>query len=150
MINIFNNCEEIAKNLAMQVTKSPDDSKPYREALLRKIQDNILYQCNAREIEFLDLKIIMGGRLINYIVDRFDVVEGQDCYFFKINPMVISFTDSELNHSSFYFDSGRAEIRMIVNSIFNEKLGIDFKLLFDHNDQYVLSLFSNEKLYRSV
>lgn len=157
---IFDGCKEIAKDLEdvrkrrIQIVKEFDNSiKSNKKLLFEKIRDNLMTQCSKREKEFLGLKMADGEKLLNYLIRQFDVSESirwDDRYTFKVKALQMRFTDSELNNNEFYFDSGKTEIRKIVNSIFSEKLGIDVGVSFDQNDKYCLLLLSGFRTYVSI
>lgn len=154
--DIFKGCKRVARGLNVvrerrsQVLKQFDDAITlHKEILTDKIQNNLISKCTKREKEFLNLRVADGKKLLDYIVEQFDVYESivPGLYQFKTGHMFMRITDSEINNNGFYFDTGRNEISEILYSIFTEKLGMIVSEIFDQDDKFCLSVWSGDKEY---
>ena len=144
---IFKGCKATAKGFCRAKDKinSLDDYLLfYKNLIQERIRYNLIAECTQREKYFLELKTIEGKKLLDYVVEQFDVLKSETPgeYNFVIHALAVTLTDTEINDHGFYYNEGRDEIRGIARSIFDDKLGVPFDMSFEYKDRNIFGLWS--------
>jgi len=152
-IGIFEGCEKLAKNFGEAVKNKNVVIETLDIAVgvannlfLDKVKDNLFRKCTPRERKFLNLKTTEGIALLSSIFKSLIVRESiavPGSYEFEFQHIRVGITDSEINHNGFFFDSGRDEIREIIDG-FSEELGLLFQAIFYSDEKQILTLYFEE------
>lgn len=146
---VFKGCEEMAVSLADKLkalTKAQADIETEKFNVLVFIKNKVKELFAEKEQNFLNLKTTGGTTVIEFIADH--IVAGPSVVLQHIDKtrlmlddfLLIKIISDEINNAGFCYDSGRKELKAVVQSIM-DKFGIPLmQIEFDYDESYVLAI----------
>jgi len=150
---IFKRCSELANIFGEAVKKRSavmetldKEVESTKKLFLHRLRNDLLTRFTVREWKFLNLKTTENEALLSLIIKNLLAIESTvpGSYEFKFQYIRVEITDSEINDNGFYFDSGRDEIKAIIDS-FSEKFGLLYHSAFYLNDKPTLTIWFEDK-----